>query len=285
MQSLINLSLNTPAVKLKLLQPKYVVKYLALQTLSRFYKLLKTEQINLLLKMKYTYHNAHNRGKTNLGWLDSKHSFSFGQYFNPQLTNFGLLRVLNDDLVAPSMGFGKHPHQDMEIISIPLSGSLRHRDDMDNETIIKEGEIQVMSAGTGIEHSEFNNSKTEAVNFLQLWIFPKQKKLKPRYDQQSISKKIKNEWQQILSPHPNDSGVWIHQQAWINLGEFTTATSIDYSCHVEANGVYFFILEGEAEIATQQLGKRDAIGIWAFESAQIKVQSNTKILAIEVPMQ
>ncbi|QSS97203.1 pirin family protein [Psychroflexus sp. ALD_RP9] len=235
--------------------------------------------------MKSTYHNAHNRGKTNLGWLDSKHSFSFGQFFNPQLTNFGLLRVLNDDVVAPNMGFGKHPHQDIEIISIPLDGSLRHRDNMGNETIIKEGEIQVMTAGTGIEHSEFNNSKTETVNFLQLWIFPNQKNLKPRYDQQKISNRIKNDWQQILSPYPDDSGVWIHQKAWINLGEFTEATSINYNCHVEANGVYFFIIEGEAEIATQQLGKRDAIGIWAFENLQVKTQSHTKILAIEVPMQ
>lgn len=234
--------------------------------------------------MKYTYHNANNRGKSDLGWLDSKHSFSFGQFFNPELTNFGLLRVLNDDKVAPKMGFGKHPHQNMEIVSIPLSGSLRHRDSMGNETIIKNGEIQVMSAGTGIEHSEFNNSPDEPVHFLQIWIFPNANQLEPRYDQQLIPTEINNEFIQILSPHPEDAGVWIHQQAWMHLGKFSEETQLDFAVNNPAHGVYIFILEGEAEIADQHLGKRDAIGIWETDKITIKAKKNTQILTIEIPM-
>lgn len=234
--------------------------------------------------MKLTYHNANNRGKSNLGWLESRHSFSFGQFFNPELTNFGLLRVLNDDQVAPKMGFGKHPHQNMEIVSIPLSGSLKHKDSMGNETIIKKGEIQVMSAGTGIEHSEFNNSRSEPVHFLQIWIFPNESQLEPRYDQQLIPSDVSNKFSQILSPNPNDEGVWIHQQAWMNVGKFTEDTTTEFKLHETNHGLYIFVLEGEAEVAEQHLGKRDAIGIWDTTSLSIKAKKGAEILTIEVPM-
>ena len=234
--------------------------------------------------MKTTFHKFHERGKANFGWLDSNFSFSFGQYYNPRKTNFGLLRVLNDDIIVANMGFGTHPHDNMEIISVPIYGQLKHKDNTGHESVISENEIQVMSAGTGIEHSEFNPSSTENANFLQIWIFPKNRGVEPRYDQQIIPSDIKNEFYQILSPNPDDEGVWIHQNAWMHLLDTTENISLSYSIKGENNGVYIFMIKGEAEIGTENLNIRDAIGVWDTNSINLKAKANSRILIIEVPM-
>ncbi|MFN2261720.1 MAG: pirin family protein [Psychroflexus sp.] len=235
--------------------------------------------------MRTTFHKANTRGHANHGWLNSHHSFSFANYINPERMNFGMLRVLNDDVVAPKMGFGTHPHQNMEIVSIPLKGDLRHRDNTGTEAIIKSGDIQVMSAGTGIEHSEINHNPDQEVQFLQIWIIPNRENITPRYDQISIdSTKTKNRFHQILSPNSDDEGVWIYQNAWMHLGEFTTEKTETYQVKQENNGVYIFVLEGEIEVENHTLQKRDAIGIWDSSQVDVKVKNNSKILLIEVPM-
>ena len=228
---------------------------------------------------------ADSRGYADHGWLKSSHSFSFASYFNPDQMNFGALRVLNDDWVAPSMGFGTHGHRDMEIISIPLSGDLKHRDNMGNETVICSGDIQVMSAGSGVEHSEMNASSIEPVAFLQIWIFPKAENITPRYDQ--ITLKVEdstNQWQQILSPNKEDEGVWIHQDAFMHLTHLDSQGSTTYTLKNAANGVFLFVIEGEVIVEEEQLGRRDAIGITEVAQFTLKAQTNTKLLAIEVPM-
>ncbi len=235
--------------------------------------------------MKSTYHPANTRGHANHGWLDSNHSFSFAGYNNPERTNFGALRVLNDDRVAQEKGFGAHPHDNMEIISIPLSGALEHEDNMGNKTIIKSGDIQVMSAGTGIMHSEYNKSKDEEVQFLQIWLFPNQKNVTPRYDQISIRDvQKKNELYQVLSPNSDDEGVWIHQQAWFSMGDLEPGVSVDYPLKNSSNGVYVFLLEGDVEINEHKMSKRDGLGIWDTNQFQIKSTSKSKILLMEVPL-
>ncbi|MGL1889491.1 MAG: pirin family protein [Reichenbachiella sp.] len=235
--------------------------------------------------MKTSYHPANSRGHANHGWLDSNHSFSFASYYNPDRTNFGALRVLNDDRVSQGNGFGKHPHDNMEIISIPLTGALEHEDNMGNKTVIKEGDVQVMSAGTGIMHSEYNQSQTDEVSFLQIWLFPNQKDVKPRYDQISIRDvQRKNELYQVLSPDANDDGVWVHQQAWFHMGDLETGTSVEYSLKNPDNGVYAFLLEGEVEIGGQKLHKRDGLGMWDTSQIDIKVGASSKILLMEVPL-
>jgi len=234
--------------------------------------------------MKAALHTANSRGHANHGWLDSHHSFSFAGYFNPERMNFGVLRVLNDDIVAPSMGFGTHGHQNMEIVSIPLEGDLKHKDDTGRETIIKAGDIQVMSAGTGIQHSEFNYSDKHSVNFLQIWIVPNQQNVTPRYDQISIdTSSIKNKFQQILSPNKDDDGIWIYQDAWFHIGEFDSHTAETYQLKNKENGVYLFLLEGEVEIGEFKLSKRDAIGITETDKIKINIKANSKLLIIEVP--
>ncbi|MGM0636026.1 MAG: pirin family protein [Bacteroidota bacterium] len=236
--------------------------------------------------MKTVFHPSNERGEANHGWLQSRHSFSFANYFDPNKINFGALRVLNDDIVAPKMGFGTHPHENMEIVSIPLKGDLEHQDNMGNTSVIKAGEIQVMSAGTGVLHSEYNKNKDQEVNFLQIWIIPNQKDVAPRYDQAKISlAATKNKLGQILSPNQSDEGVWIYQDAWFHLGEFDSAKKIDYSFHKKANGVYFFVLEGKAKIANEALNTKDAIGIWDTEQVELAIQPNSKILSIEIPME
>ena len=235
--------------------------------------------------MKEKFFSAKNRGHANHGWLDSHHSFSFASYFDPNKMNFGALRVLNDDVVAPNMGFGRHPHENMEIISIPLSGDLEHQDDMGNKSIIKSGEIQVMSAGTGVQHSEKNKNSNQAVNFLQIWIFPNKKDVKPRYDQQQINEeKVLNQFGQILSPDPEDDGVWIHQDAWFYLGKFSKTSTEEIKLHHVSNGVYVFVLKGEAQINQTSLKNKDATGIWDTQNFEIQVQPNSEILLMEVPM-
>lgn len=230
-------------------------------------------------------HQAGSRGNANHGWLQSRHTFSFANYYNPERMGFGALRVLNDDKVAPSMGFGTHPHNNMEIVSIPLSGDLEHKDNIGNTEIIRQGEIQVMSAGTGVSHSEYNANKDKEVKFLQIWVFPNKKNVKPRYDQIKIGDLIKkNEFSQILSPDASDQGVWVHQDAWFQMGEFNQDTTTTYDFKRKGNGVYAFILEGEAEIDGQQLSERDGFGIWDTEGIEVKAKAGARVLLMEVPM-
>jgi len=231
-------------------------------------------------------HKAETRGHANHGWLDSHHSFSFANYYNPDRMHFGVLRVLNDDRVDAGMGFGTHPHDNMEIISIPLEGDLEHKDSMGNTAIIKKGDIQVMSAGTGIYHSEYNKNKDQLTKFLQIWVYPNKKNVTPRYDQITLNQDDRhNKLQQILSPNANDEGVWIHQDAWFHMGKFDKDFSIDYNLKKSGNGIYAFVLKGDVNIGNIQLNQRDALGIW--DTSSIKIVANTpdaELLLIEVPM-
>ncbi|MEL7147802.1 MAG: pirin family protein [Bacteroidota bacterium] len=230
-------------------------------------------------------HKADSRGHANHGWLNSFHSFSFANYYNPERVHFGRLRVLNDDTVAPGRGFGTHPHDNMEIISIPLKGDLEHKDSMGTTAVIKEGEIQVMSAGTGVYHSEYNKNKDKEVKFLQIWIFPREKNVTPRYDQMEIAALLKpNDFAQVLSPNKDDQGVWINQDAWFHMGHFDTETQTSYQLKKPGNGVYAFILEGSATIAGQQLTARDGLGIHDGDSFDVVASQGAKILLMEVPM-
>ena len=236
--------------------------------------------------MKTVYHKADTRGFANHGWLKSHHIFSFANYYNPERMSFGVLRVLNDDQVASGMGFGTHPHRDMEIISIPLEGDLEHKDSMGTTEVIRNGEIQVMSAGTGVQHSEYNKNKDGLVKFLQIWVIPNKMNVTPRYDQISIKENEKiNDFQQILSPNPNDEGVWIHQNAWFNLAKFEKGNAKEYRIHDAKNGVYVFVLKGSAKIGEQILGTRDGFGIWETESFTLAALEDSEVLLMEVPMQ
>lgn len=230
-------------------------------------------------------HKAATRGHANHGWLNSYHTFSFASYYNPERIHFGVLRVLNDDTVAPGMGFGTHPHDNMEIVSIPLSGDLEHKDSMGNTTVIKQGDIQVMSAGTGVYHSEYNKNKDKEVKFLQIWIMPGKKDVTPRYDQLSLNPEDrKNKLQQVLSPNGEGGGVWIHQNAWFFMTQLESGKELTYTKKLKENGVYIFVLEGEAEVNGQALEKRDGLGITEENSFTIKTSSGTELLIMEVPM-
>jgi quercetin 2,3-dioxygenase len=230
-------------------------------------------------------HKAETRGHANHGWLNSFHSFSFANYYNPERMHFGVLRVLNDDTVEAGRGFGTHPHDNMEIISIPLSGDLEHKDSMGNSTVIRNGDIQVMSAGTGIRHSEYNKNTDKLVKFLQIWIFPNKKNVTPRYDQITLNlADRKNKLQQILSPNPDDEGVWIHQDAWFHLADFDKGKTAEYKVKKARNGVYAFILNGEVTINDTPLSTRDGLGIWDTETLTITADSNTEFLLMDVPM-
>ena len=241
---------------------------------------------NEITTMNTVLHKANTRGHANHGWLDSHHTFSFANYRNPERMHFGVLRVLNDDVVAGGRGFGKHPHDNMEIISIPLEGDLEHQDSMGNIAVIKEGDVQAMSAGTGIFHSEKNKNPDKAVRFLQIWLFPKERSIEPNYAQISLKDLEKqNEFYQILSPNKDDQGVWIHQDAWFHLGKFDMETCTNYQIKKPGNGVYAFVLDGEAEIAGQPLEKRDGFGIWNVQDFEIKAEKNSRILLMEVPME
>lgn len=236
--------------------------------------------------MQTILHKANSRGHANHGWLNSYHSFSFANYFDPKRMNFGALRVLNDDTVSAGRGFGKHPHSNMEIISIPLEGDLKHMDNMGNSTVIKEGDIQVMSAGTGVEHSEFNNNMDSLVKFLQIWVIPNKENVAPRYDQISLTDlRVKNKLYQVLSPNPEDQGVWIHQNAWFHMGDFEQGTSETYRLKKQGNGAYVFVLEGEVDINGTVLDSRDGLGIWDAESFTINSSTNVRFLIMEVPME
>jgi redox-sensitive bicupin YhaK (pirin superfamily) len=230
---------------------------------------------------------ASERGTANFGWLNANYSFSFANYFNPQRIQFGMLRVLNDDTVAAGMGFGKHPHDNMEIISIPLSGDLEHKDSMNNVTVIKSGDIQVMSAGTGIKHSEFNHNKDKPVKFLQIWVIPNKKDVKPRYDQITLDPVNRiNKLEQILSPNADDAGVWIHQDAWFHIGKFDLDFATNYTVKKAGNGLFAFVLYGSFEVAGQTLAERDALGITDFDQFELKaLTKDAEILLMEIPMQ
>ena len=230
-------------------------------------------------------HKANTRGNANHGWLQSYHTFSFANYYNPERMNFGVLRVLNDDTVAAGMGFGKHPHQNMEIISIPLEGDLEHQDSMGNKTVIKNGDIQVMSAGTGVQHSEYNKNQDKEVKFLQIWVIPNKQNVAPRYDQITLHLEERhNKLQQILSPNADDAGVWIHQDAWFHLGKFDKEVATDYHFKKQGNGLYVFVLNGDVTVNGQSLNKRDGFGIWNTDKVSIKADSEAEFLLMEVPM-
>ena len=235
--------------------------------------------------MKKIFHPASSRGAADHGWLQAKHSFSFANYYNSERVQFGALRVLNDDIIAPGMGFGTHPHDNMEIITIPLDGTLEHKDSLDNIGVIETDEIQVMSAGSGVYHSEYNKNKDQSVSLLQIWVFPNKKNVTPRYDQKNIKdlKKV-NSFYPIVTPNQNGPGMWIHQDAWFHLGEFDKETRINYNINKKGNGVYAFIIEGSVQIDGESLEKRDALGLWDTESFELLANPNSRILLIEVPL-
>jgi len=236
--------------------------------------------------MKKTFHKADTRGVAERGWLSSRHTFSFADYHNPERMQFGLLRVINDDVIQPTKGFGTHPHENMEIISIPITGELRHHDSMGNTQHIKAGEVQIMSAGTGITHSEYNGSDSEVVNFLQIWVIPKELDIEPRYDQKLFSRaQRQGQFENIVSPDQNDGGVWINQDAWFWLGDFKAGQSDTYSIKRSGNCVYFFVLEGSVALASEQLGRRDGIGIDDATRVDFEATEDCQLLVMDVPLQ
>lgn len=235
---------------------------------------------------KVTIYRASTRGTADYGWLKTHYSFSFSGYYNPQRIHFGALRVLNDDLIEGGGGFPTHPHDNMEIITIPFSGALAHKDSMGSEEIIKHGEIQVMSAGTGITHSEYNASATEPVTLFQIWIFPDMKNVKPRYQQMMVDReKMINTFSVVVSPIPTNNQLWIHQNAWLSMGIFDKNYQTDYAIKEKGNGLFVMIIEGECIVEGQKLQKRDAIGIEGVDSVKFEMlDDKTEILIIDVPM-
>ncbi len=230
-------------------------------------------------------HKADTRGHANHGWLDAHHTFSFASYYDPNRVQFGVLRVLNDDIIAPGMGFGTHPHDNMEIITIPLEGDLAHKDSMGNTEVIKFGDVQVMSAGTGIQHSEFNPNHDLRTNLLQIWVFPKYKNVTPRYQQITLDTTDRhNTFQQILSPVAEDAGVWIHQDAWFHMGNLEQGTTLDYTRKKEGNGLYVFVIKGSVTVDGEDLAPRDGMGITDFDRVTFEASSDAEVLLMEVPM-
>ena len=231
-------------------------------------------------------HKANERGHADHGWLNAYHSFSFANWYNPDKVQFGVLRVLNDDTIAPGMGFGTHPHDNMEIITIPLEGDLAHKDSMGNAEIIKFGDVQVMSAGTGIRHSEFNPNEDKRTKLLQIWLFPNKRNVEPRYQQITLDVNDRqNKLQQILSPNPEDAGVWIHQDAWFHMGKFEKGITKTYNVKRNENGVYAFVISGSITINGQVLETRDALGITKTEILEITATSDAEILLMDIPME
>ncbi|MCW3080685.1 pirin family protein [Segetibacter sp.] len=234
--------------------------------------------------MKTILHAADRRGHVSFGWLDSHHSFSFGNYYDPEKVHFGMLRVLNDDVISGGSGFGTHSHDNMEIISIPLEGAIEHKDSMGTQAVINENDVQIMSAGTGIKHSEYNHHKDREANFLQIWIMPKEQNIKPRYDQRTFSTTERiNQFQTVVAPD-NDKAVWINQDAWVSLGSLKGGFSTSYTIKKSGNGVYAFVLNGSVTLNEQTLFKRDAMGIWEVDKIEIEATTDSELLLIDVPM-
>lgn len=235
--------------------------------------------------MKTIFHPASERGHANHGWLNAHHSFSFASWHNPEKVHFGLLRVLNDDIVAPNSGFGMHPHDNMEIVTIPLRGTLEHRDNMGNIGTIQPNEIQSMSAGSGLMHSEYNHSKTEDINLLQIWVFPKERNIQPRYEQKIFEPAdLQNQLKTIVSPVKSPESMWINQDAYFTIGKFDQASKISYSIQHSGNGAYVFVIEGSVTIDGKKLEKRDALGIWETDQFELNIAENSHVLIIDVPM-
>jgi redox-sensitive bicupin YhaK (pirin superfamily) len=235
--------------------------------------------------MKTTFHPADGRGHVNHGWLNAHHSFSFASFHDPSKVHFGALRVLNDDQISAGMGFGTHPHDNMEIVTIPLSGGVAHKDSMGNSGVINTGDVQIMSAGTGVYHSEQNASKTEALNLLQIWVFPKEEDINPRYEQKTFDLGSKNNSLVVLvSPTREDESLWINQDAWFSLGTFDAGTTFEYKIRHSGNGAYCFLIEGEAQIAGEHLGKRDAVGVSDTDGFSVEFKTESKLLIIDIPM-
>lgn len=231
-------------------------------------------------------HKANERGHADHGWLNAYHSFSFANWYNPDKVQFGVLRVLNDDTVAPGMGFGMHPHDNMEIITIPLEGDLAHKDSMGNAETIKFGDVQVMSAGTGIRHSEFNPNADRRTKLLQIWLFPNKRNVTPRYQQITLDVSDRhNKLQQILSPNAEDEGVWIHQDAWFSMGKLDQGFTTEYNVKRKENGVYAFVISGKVTINGYALDAKDALGVWDTEKLDIQVDENAELLLMDIPME
>lgn len=237
--------------------------------------------------MKTTLYRASSRGHAYHGWLDTYHTFSFADYYDPTRIHFGALRVINDDIINGGEGFGTHPHNNMEIITVPLYGDLEHKDSMGHTSVIRAGEVQVMSAGSGITHSEYNANEDKSINLFQIWVFPDKKNVEPRYDQKAFDfLHIKNQLIQVVGPQ-NDavSGLWIHQDAWFNTGTFDKGSSFDYKMKKQGNGVFVMVIEGEFTIDSQKLYHRDGLGIFDTDSFKIISDSeNARILLMDVPM-
>ncbi len=234
--------------------------------------------------MKTILHKAETRGHANHGWLDSHHTFSFARYHNPERVHFGVLRVLNDDVVQGGMGFGTHPHDNMEIISIPLEGALEHKDSMGSKAVIRQNDVQIMSAGTGVSHSEYNHDKENPVNFLQIWVFPKEKNIEPRYDQITFKPEDRvNRWQRVVSP-TEEGAVWINQDAYFSLGNLTKGTTLDYEVAQFGNGVYVFVLKGDVTVGDQSLHQRDGLGVWNTDKITFQADSDAEVLLMDIPM-
>lgn len=237
------------------------------------------------MTMKTVLHKAETRGHAAHGWLDSHHTFSFARYHDPSRMNFGLLRVLNDDIVKGGMGFGQHPHDNMEIISIPLRGALEHRDNTGGHAIIKSGEVQIMSAGSGLAHSEKNASSSDDVNFLQIWVFPKERNIQPRYAQRVFNKADRlNKLQTVVSPEKEGDALWINQDAWFSLTNLAKGSAIDYTLRKSGSGIYLFVIDGEVTAADQSLTRRDGLGISDTDKITLRASSDAEVLIMEVPM-
>lgn len=235
--------------------------------------------------MQTIFHKADTRGHAHHGWLDSHHTFSFAGYYDESRMHFGALRVLNDDIVQGGRGFGTHPHHNMEIVSIPLKGALEHRDNTGRHEIIKTNDVQIMSAGSGIAHSEFNASKTDPVNFLQIWVFPKEKNIQPRYEQKTFKPEDRqNKIQTVVSPEKDNRAVFINQDAWFSLGSLKKNFTSNYKLKKSGNGVYFFVIEGEVTVGDQMLTTRDGLGVWDDGEVSVSAGRDSELLLMEVPM-
>ncbi|MEO8447771.1 MAG: pirin family protein [bacterium] len=235
--------------------------------------------------MKKTIHKADSRGYADHGWLKSYHTFSFANYYNPERSKFGVLRVLNDDVIEAGMGFGTHPHDNMEIITIPLKGEVAHKDSTGTKGVIKDNEVQIMSAGSGLTHSEFNNSESDPLSLLQIWLFPKEKNIKPRYDQRSFSaEEMKNSFKTVVSPDEADKALWINQDSVFALTNIDKGKSVKYDIKFKGNGMYLFVIDGSVKIDGDVLSARDAMGIEDADGIEVTAEENSKVLLIELPM-